>query len=675
MTIRNKLITTFLLIGTVPALLVGALTWIATGQLANGYGTRLQYTSHDLLDKVERNLFERYGDVQAFGVNAVVQDQGNWYKPNGPIVDAMNNYAALYGIYDVLLLVDAQGKVIAVNSKSASGGAVDTQWLYKENFATAKWFSDSINGKFLSTDVLTGTVVEDAAHDPIVARSCPGGGASIGFSTPVKDASGKTIGVWKNFAKFDLVKEIVQDTYSHLKEQGMPNARITLVDRAGRSLLDVDPNQKQEGSSGTRSAELGMRVTTLTKESTETPGGWHPTTDEATGEPETAAFSKSEGALGYAGLQWSVLIQVPETDTHTHIASIHKQVAGVVIISSIAVVAAAIWYAARFLKPIKYLGGMIDEIATGDLRLRVDATSKDELGELSRRFNAFMDSLQEAMTDVSGCSREVASAATEIAASADEMAAGLSRQESQTAQVASAVEELSASVVEVAHKGKSAAESATASRDDAQQGGEIVANTVTEITGIANDVSSSVRVVSELGKQTDSIGEIIEVISSIADQTNLLALNAAIEAARAGVHGRGFAVVADEVRKLAERTASATDEVAQSIRLIQAQTRSAVQQIENGNARVTRGVQLATQAGQSLGRINQNSEGLAGLISSIAAAADQQGAASEQIARSIAEINSVCRESSGGASQASQAAALLSRQAEHLRSAVGRFQV
>ncbi|MFN9972490.1 MAG: methyl-accepting chemotaxis protein, partial [Phycisphaerae bacterium] len=192
---------------------------------------------------------------------------------------------------------------------------------------------------------------------------------------------------------------------------------------------------------------------------------------------------------------------------------------------------------------------------------------------------------------------------------------------------------------------------------------------------IAEQVNESAASVAMLGKKSEQIGQIIGVINDIADQTNLLALNAAIEAARAGEHGRGFAVVADEVRKLAERTAKATDEVAQSIREIQSDTTSAVAQIESGAERVNKGVELATQAGTSLSTIVESSSKVGSMVQSIAAAADQQAGTSNQIAKSVEEINAITRESTEGASQAAQAAAQLSRQAEELQAVVGRFRV
>ncbi|MCG8510726.1 MAG: methyl-accepting chemotaxis protein [Rhodospirillales bacterium] len=348
---------------------------------------------------------------------------------------------------------------------------------------------------------------------------------------------------------------------------------------------------------------------------------------------------------------------------------------GIVAVAMVIGIVASLLITRAVVKPISNLVERIKDISQGegDLTQRVDEDRSDELGELGQWFNTFVRKIHDIIVELSSVTREVSSSSTQIAASSEEMAAGMQQQSEQTTQVSSAVEEMSATVVEVARKSADAANTAEVAGKQANEGGQVVSQTVDGIRAIAGVVNESAAAINELGKRGEQIGQVIEVITDIADQTNLLALNAAIEAARAGEHGRGFAVVADEVRKLAERTMQATEEVATSIKAIQEETNAAVQRMSSGTEKVDEGVRLAESAGESLGSIVSDSKNVAEMIQSIAAASEEQSAASEEISRNVESINAVTRQSAEGAGQAAAAATQLSVKAEELQTLVNQF--
>ncbi|MFZ4619096.1 MAG: methyl-accepting chemotaxis protein [Bacteroidota bacterium] len=351
----------------------------------------------------------------------------------------------------------------------------------------------------------------------------------------------------------------------------------------------------------------------------------------------------------------------------------------IVIACGICIVIVGIFIARWLSGPITEFSVQADSVAKGDLRfkhtplLEKQMNTGDEMGLLARSFGVMINSLRGIIRQVGESSASVASASIEISASTEQMAAGAQQQTQQAAEVASAVEQMTKTIIENAKTAQETAETSKKAKMAAEQGGKAVEDTVNGMKRIAEVVRSSAVTVQDLGKSSDQIGEIIEVIDEIADQTNLLALNAAIEAARAGEQGRGFAVVADEVRKLAERTTKATKEIAVMIKQIQSETKGAVNAMEAGTKEVDRGILLADKAGASLQEIVSISQQVTQMISQIAAANEQQSRASELIAKNVEGMSVVTQETANSAHQVALTADDLSKLTGHLEEIVGKF--
>jgi len=318
--------------------------------------------------------------------------------------------------------------------------------------------------------------------------------------------------------------------------------------------------------------------------------------------------------------------------------------------------------------------GLIQEIAGNNLAVEdIEITSEDETGRASEALNGMKNNLRGIIQSIASTAEHVASASEEISASATQQAQSAETQKDQTMQVATAMQQMSATVVSVSDSCNKAAEAARQAAETARMGGSIVEGTLGKMRVIAESVGATAKKMDELGKSSDQIGRIIGVIDDIADQTNLLALNAAIEAARAGEQGRGFAVVADEVRKLAERTTSATKEIAQMIKNIQDETRVAVAAMESGSKQVEEGVSSTAKAGDSLRSIIQMSEQVGGMITEIATAATEQSSTTEQVNGNVEQIAKLGKESAIGAQQSATACHDLSGLALDLQTMVGKF--
>ncbi|MFO7445556.1 MAG: methyl-accepting chemotaxis protein [Ignavibacteriaceae bacterium] len=328
-----------------------------------------------------------------------------------------------------------------------------------------------------------------------------------------------------------------------------------------------------------------------------------------------------------------------------------------------------------FIVPINESAKILDLMAKGDFTGKVKGEYKGTYELIKNNINQVSISLNSALNEVSETVASTASAANQISASTEEMAAGALEQTQQTSDVAASVEQMTKTILENTSNASLAAETAKEAGNKAKIGGEVVDNTISGMIRIADVVKQSASTVETLGKSSDEIGEIVQVIDDIADQTNLLALNAAIEAARAGEQGRGFAVVADEVRKLAERTTKATKEIALMIKQIQHDTEVAVKSMKEGTVEADNGKQLAVRAGEVLKEIIEGADKVSEIAVSVAAASEEQSSAAEEISRNIELISNVAGQNADGTRQIAKTAEELNGLTINLDSLIKKFKI
>jgi methyl-accepting chemotaxis protein len=326
----------------------------------------------------------------------------------------------------------------------------------------------------------------------------------------------------------------------------------------------------------------------------------------------------------------------------------------------------------------KSLVGIAEALAPlrqGDLTRRLPEDSGDELGEIGKGVNGFVQELQTIVQRTRQRSDELELAAAQLADASACVLSSASQQSDATAAVAASVEQFSVSIDQVADSAVQAEQKANIASDLSRRGDSEVSGTVGGIHDIEKVVGDATRQMDELGRQAQQISSIVDVIREVSEQTNLLALNAAIEAARAGEAGRGFAVVADEVRKLAERTSTSAQEINIMVTSIQQHTDAAVDVMRHGNEIVALGARQATQTGLSMREINDSSTGTMSAVSGISSALREQRAAGTEIARNVERIAQMTEESRATAASVEESAERLKTLSEELHQEVAHFSV
>ena len=359
--------------------------------------------------------------------------------------------------------------------------------------------------------------------------------------------------------------------------------------------------------------------------------------------------------------------------------------------------------------PVRKITAYAQAIAGGDTDAQLEVHSRDDMGHLADSLRTMETNLRKLVLEASEKAEEAhkmgeeAKAAMEEARAAQAMAEQAKREgmmsaaaqienvveqlnasindiaeqvestggaldhaASRLAETATAMEEMNSTVLEVAKNAGGASDISNAAKHKAEAGSEIVSRAVTGIQEVQRQSQALKEGMAQLNDHAKAINQIMGVISDIADQTNLLALNAAIEAARAGDAGRGFAVVADEVRKLAEKTMSSTTDVGNAIAAIQQSAGQSIQQVEKSVDNVAAATDYSNKSGEALKEIVGMVEQTADEVRAIAAASEQQSATSEEINRSIADVNHIAASTAQSMQVAMQELGSLRAQAKSL---------
>jgi methyl-accepting chemotaxis protein len=337
------------------------------------------------------------------------------------------------------------------------------------------------------------------------------------------------------------------------------------------------------------------------------------------------------------------------------------------------------WYVFHYnvVVPLQLLARRMQDIAEGDgdLTARLEVRGNDELDEVGRWFNVFIDRIETIVARVTENAHALAGASGSLNDIAIEARQRTGLQQREAVRIAESMRDISAAVHGISASTQTAAADARTAAQNAHSGGETIQTTLAAIQELLAENQITAAKVEALGTASDAIGRVIHVIDDIANQTNLLALNASIESARAGEHGRGFAVVAVEIRLLAERTSRATREIDETVNAIQGGTAEVVGAMRASMRRAESGAESARSAGAALDRIIEGSEGLQRMVTQIAQASTEQSNAGRSVDDNLAAITGLGETTVRAAGRQAEECDRLFGLATNLNGLVGAFKV
>ncbi|MEZ8633554.1 methyl-accepting chemotaxis protein [Vibrio lentus] len=381
------------------------------------------------------------------------------------------------------------------------------------------------------------------------------------------------------------------------------------------------------------------------------------------------------GSKAMPGIGWTLITQIPKQEVLSELNGFSQTIIFMALLIAAIYTPIAAWATNKLLLPFVEVAELLQQIGKGggDLTLRLDDSRHDEIGQIAKGYNQFVQYLSDLLKDVSNTGKQISESIQSVDRMAQSMEQDIKQQTSQIEQVATAIHEMGASSDEIAQNANGAADSASRASGAINIGQKSVTVTSESIEHMNQQLDDTTAIVNQLAQDANSIDTVLDVISGVSEQTNLLALNAAIEAARAGEQGRGFAVVADEVRTLASRSQASTEEIRGIIEKLQQRTQQAVAAIETSTTLGTNCRVEASNSEQQLSSISDSVDEMNAMNMQIASATGQQSNVINEISPHISGISEIARESDNMIERTAQECQHLRAKAMHLTNLVSQF--
>ena len=367
----------------------------------------LSVAARSVQDKIDRNLFERYGDVQAFSLNRTFHRDLSKLTPAEieGLTGLLNDYAKSYGCYVLSVVLDPAGKVLLVNNASPAGEALPkAAQLIGQSLADSDGFRRAAAGKFTtdsSPGAANGTVVTNPERNALVAQIYGDKAPNwvMTFTAPIRDSATNTIrGYWQNYFDADMIEKIVLAEYSQQKRLGLASTELNVIDADGRLVVDVDP--AETGKLAVRTSDLfkvnfletNEDIALVARKSTESEGasfGTNQRMSKAAGHPfvQPGGFARSVPTLGYVGSGFTTFIRAEPSELFAITGALQRSTL-IATVAGLLVGCIVLWLLARqMVGGIAHVQRGVAALAEGDIGHDVPVTSRDEIGAMALAFN------------------------------------------------------------------------------------------------------------------------------------------------------------------------------------------------------------------------------------------------------------------------------------------------
>lgn len=391
---------------------------------------------------------------------------------------------------------------------------------------------------------------------------------------------------------------------------------------------------------------------------------------------ELGALGKMRASIKSTDAMFGKMLQEAQEMTASTSANAKITAFSVFGISLLIVMSLVYLTSRSIIMPINMVCETIHKIrGRNDLSLTICEKGNDEVAAMTNDFNGLINDFKTLIFEVNSALSTLNTATEDLAVTTSATSDGMQDQLHEADMVATAATQMQATIQDISHNTEAAAHKAESTNVSALEGRSEVDSTVARISELSTSLGGASEVVSQLEKDGETIGSVLDVIRGIAEQTNLLALNAAIEAARAGEQGRGFAVVADEVRSLAQRTQESTQEIESIISTLQQRTQQVVSLMQQCRQQGDASSAQATKAGELLQSITEDVQNIMDMSTQIATAIDEQNLVASEVNKNVVKIRDIAEQATEHASKNAHTSEEVSEQARVLHGAIAKFKV